>query len=61
MELIGTYFDKQLRYGKDEFTAGIIKTSPWWHVQGEWPRDDDRVFWSEHVSLMQSTSSAAMK
>jgi len=43
VELIGTYFDKQLRYGKDEFTAGVIKTSPWWHVQGEWPKDDERA------------------
>lgn len=43
VELIGTYFDKQLRYGKDDFTAGVIKASPWWHVQGEWPKDDERA------------------
>src|SRR4051794_38606537 len=43
VELIGTYFDKQLHYGKDQFTAGVIKTSPWWHVQGEWPKDDEHA------------------
>jgi len=43
VELIGTYFNKSLRYGKDDFTAGVVKTNPWWRVQGEWPKDDDRA------------------
>src|SRR5438270_6697565 len=42
IELIGTYFAKQLRYGKDEFVEGVTKTSPWWKVQGEWPADESK-------------------
>jgi putative ABC transport system permease protein len=40
VQLIGTYFAKPLRYGKDEFVEGVTKTSPWWKVQGGWPADD---------------------
>src|SRR5437868_8288421 len=40
VQLIGTYFAKPLRYGKDEFVEGVTKTSPWWKVEGEWPADD---------------------
>jgi len=43
VELIGTYFNKSLQYGKDDFTAGVVKTSPWWRVQGAWPKDDERA------------------
>jgi putative ABC transport system permease protein len=43
VELIGTYFNKSLRYGKDEFATGVTKTNPWWHVGGEWPKDDERA------------------
>ena len=28
VELIGTYFNKPLRYGKDDFTTGVVKTNP---------------------------------
>src|SRR5438270_7469917 len=41
VEFIGTYFDKTLRYGKDDFTTGVTRTNPWWHVQGEWPKDNE--------------------
>src|SRR3954447_1282237 len=51
VELIGTYFAKQLRYGKDEFVEGVTKTSPWWKVQGEWPADDSqRVLIGERLA-----------
>ena len=40
VSLVGTYFDKQLQYGNQQFTTGARKTFPWWNVQGEWPRDD---------------------
>jgi putative ABC transport system permease protein len=43
VELIGTYFNKALRYGKDDFTTGVVKTNPWWRVQGEWPKDNERA------------------
>ena len=36
---IGTYFDKQLRFGTEEFSTGVEKLYPWWKVQGNWPSD----------------------
>src|SRR5438270_10780598 len=42
VEFIGTYFNKSLRYGKVDFTTGVTRTNPWWHVQGEWPKDAER-------------------
>jgi putative ABC transport system permease protein len=40
--LLGTYFAKQLFYGKDEFTTGVRSTHPWWKVSGAWPEDSSR-------------------
>jgi putative ABC transport system permease protein len=42
-ELVGTYFEKHLRYGKEEFTTGVRKISPWWKVTGAWPADDSNT------------------
>ena len=39
-ELVGTYFEKHLRYGKEDFTTGVRKISPWWKVAGAWPKDE---------------------
>ncbi len=39
-ELVGTYFHKQLRAGKEHFATGVRDLSPWWKVQGSWPNDD---------------------
>jgi putative ABC transport system permease protein len=39
-DLVGTYFEKKLRYGKEDFTTGVRKISPWWKVAGAWPSDD---------------------
>ncbi len=36
-ELIGTYFDQKLHYGKEDFTTGARSMSGLWKVQGEWP------------------------
>jgi putative ABC transport system permease protein len=41
-ELVGTYFNKTLITGKDEFTTGVGKTFPTWSVAGTWPHDDSR-------------------
>ncbi len=30
--LVGTYFNKQLSFGKEEFTTGVRITHPWWKV-----------------------------
>jgi putative ABC transport system permease protein len=32
--LVGTYFNKQLTFGKEEFTTGVRITHPWWKVEG---------------------------
>lgn len=37
--VLGTYFDKQLHFGTDEFSTGVEKLYPWWKVQGTWPSD----------------------
>jgi putative ABC transport system permease protein len=39
LTLVGTYFAKQISYGKDEFTTGVRTTHPWWKVSGAWPSD----------------------
>jgi putative ABC transport system permease protein len=38
--LLGTYFSKQLTFGKEDFATGVRITHPWWKVQGAWPDDD---------------------
>jgi putative ABC transport system permease protein len=39
IRVLGTYFDKQLRFGTEEFSTGVEKLYPWWKVQGTWPSD----------------------
>ena len=38
--LLGTYFSKQLTFGKEDFVTGVRTTNPWWKVDGAWPSDD---------------------
>jgi putative ABC transport system permease protein len=38
--LLGTYFAKQLSYGKESLATGVRSTHPWWKVTGTWPADD---------------------
>jgi putative ABC transport system permease protein len=49
--LLGTYFNKALSFGKDNFTTGVRITHPWWKVScGDgtespncgWPADDSQ-------------------
>ena len=40
--LMGTYFAKQLSFGKETFTTGVRSTHPWWKVSGAWPDDNSR-------------------
>ena len=40
VELVGTYFNKELKYGDDVFRTGVTITHPWWKVEGTWPPDD---------------------
>jgi putative ABC transport system permease protein len=32
--LLGTYFDKPLSWGKEDFSTGVRITHPWWKVEG---------------------------
>jgi putative ABC transport system permease protein len=38
-ELMGTYFEQPVRYGKDTFITGVRSVNRWWQVQGTWPQD----------------------
>jgi putative ABC transport system permease protein len=40
--LLGTYFQKTLKYGTEQFTTGVRNTHPWWKVSGAWPDDSSR-------------------
>jgi len=40
--LLGTYFAKQLSFGKEDFVTGVKITHPWWKVKGAWPDDNSR-------------------
>jgi putative ABC transport system permease protein len=40
--LLGTYFAKQLSFGKEVFATGVRSTHPWWKVAGTWPADSSR-------------------
>src|SRR5215831_14796748 len=40
--LLGTYFSKQLTFGKEDFSTGVRITHPWWKVQGAWPDDNSQ-------------------
>src|SRR5579864_5764808 len=42
VELVGTYFNKALRYGDESFRTGVTITHPWWKVSGSWPVDDSK-------------------
>jgi putative ABC transport system permease protein len=40
--LLGTYFSKNLTFGKEDFVTGVRITHPWWKVQGAWPDDNSQ-------------------
>ncbi|HKW25908.1 MAG TPA: ABC transporter permease [Terriglobales bacterium] len=40
VEVLGTYFAKQLAYDHESFITGVRTTNPWWKVSGAWPGDD---------------------
>jgi putative ABC transport system permease protein len=49
--LVGTYFAKQLSFGKDQFTTGVRNTHPWWKVSGAWPTDGSNdILLGDHLS-----------
>jgi len=40
--LLGTYFARQVSFGKESFITGVRTTHPWWKVSGAWPDDNSR-------------------
>jgi putative ABC transport system permease protein len=49
--LLGTYFSKPLRFGKEDFVTGVRITHPWWKVAGAWPNDSsDDVLLGERLA-----------
>ena len=40
LTLLGTYFARNVVFGKQDFVTGVRTTHPWWKVQGAWPDDD---------------------
>jgi putative ABC transport system permease protein len=40
--IIGTYFAKEIQLKHETIRTGVLKTHPWWKVEGEWPRDEGR-------------------
>jgi len=40
LTLTGTYFAKQLSFGKENFIVGVRSTYPLWKVEGRWPDDN---------------------
>jgi putative ABC transport system permease protein len=51
LTLLGTYFSKQLTFGKEDFVTGVRITHPWWKVAGAWPDDNSRdVLLGEHLA-----------
>src|SRR5262249_40886440 len=50
--LLGTYFSKQIVFGKDVTSTGVRITHPWWKVQGSWPGDESQdVLLGEHLAV----------
>ncbi len=40
--LLGTYFARQVSFGKESFVTGVRTTHLWWKVSGAWPDDTSR-------------------
>ncbi len=53
--LVGTYFNKVLRFGKEDFTTGVKITNPWWKISCGDGKESDKCGWpaddSENVLL----------
>src|SRR6202790_1178204 len=55
LTLLGTYFAKNISFGKEEFKTGVRTTHPWWRVSGAWPDDASRnVLLGEHLAARLS-------
>jgi putative ABC transport system permease protein len=43
--LIGTYFNKQLSFGKENFRTGVSITHPWWKISCAEPNESPKCAW----------------
>jgi len=51
LDLLGTYFARQIKTGDQTFTTGVRITHPWWKVSGNWPNDNSTdVLLGEHLA-----------
>ena len=51
LTLLGTYFSKNVVFGKQDFITGVRTTHPWWKVQGSWPDDSSNdVLLGDHLA-----------
>src|SRR3984957_18427622 len=58
LTLLGTYFAKEVSFGKEEFYTGVRSTHPWWKVSGAWPEDSSRdVLLGERLAARLSAKS----
>jgi len=48
--LVGTYFNKPLRFGKEDFTTGVRITHPWWKVSCGDGKESPNCAWPEDNS-----------
>lgn len=49
--VLGTYFSRQLKFGREDFVTGVTITHPWWKVAGAWPKDNsDDVLLGERLA-----------
>jgi putative ABC transport system permease protein len=42
LTLLGTYFSRNVVFGKQDFVTGVRTTHPWWKVKGAWPEDSSQ-------------------
>ncbi len=42
VQVLGTYFNKELHYGQEVFGTGVRAVFPSWRVEGAWPDDEER-------------------
>ncbi|HEX6503841.1 MAG TPA: ABC transporter permease [Terriglobales bacterium] len=60
LTLLGTYFSRQLKFGKDDFVTGVKVTNPWWKVEGAWPADEsNEVLLGERLASKLGLKSGA--
>jgi putative ABC transport system permease protein len=52
LTLLGTYFSRNVVFGKQDFVTGVRTTHPWWKVQGAWPDDNSQdVLLGDHLAI----------